>query len=46
MKYVKSVHASSLSDVILKSVLIIVSTKLEPQLEKIVVGKDRYYSSD
>jgi hypothetical protein len=42
MKYVKSMYRSSLSDMHLKSILILMtgSTKLEPRLDKILLGKN------
>jgi hypothetical protein len=38
MKYVKYAYASSLSVMRLKSILMIVSTKPEPRLDKILLG--------
>jgi hypothetical protein len=45
MKYVKSTYRTSVSYMRLKSVLMALSTKFEPQQDKIVLGKHQYHSS-
>jgi hypothetical protein len=44
VKYVKSSYRSSVSDMVLKSILMIVNTKHELQLDKLLLGKHHYHS--
>ena len=46
MKYVKSCYRSAYSDEHLESLLVIRTTNLEPQLNKIISGKKQLYTSN